>query len=151
PRRPLDLRRLLAKSFSLSFSHRPRSQRHGAPSSSGGHARASRTEAPVTIRAAGSSLSGQSQGDGILLEARRHWAGWNIEDQGRRLRVRPGTVMFRANLALAAYGYRLGPDPASGSVCTVGGVIANNASGMCCGTAQNSYKTIDSLTFLLAS
>ena len=112
---------------------------------------AKQKQIPVTIRAAGSSLSGQSQGDGILLEARRHWAGWNIEDQGRRLRVRPGTVMFRANLALAAYGYRLGPDPASGSVCTVGGVIANNASGMCCGTAQNSYKTIDSLTFLLAS
>ena len=112
---------------------------------------AKQKQIPVTIRAAGSSLSGQSQGDGILLEARRHWAGWNIEDQGGRLRVRPGTVMFRANLALAAYGYRLGPDPASGSVCTVGGVIANNASGMCCGTAQNSYKTIDSLTFLLAS
>ena len=112
---------------------------------------AKQKQIPVTIRAAGSSLSGQSQGDGILLEARKHWAGWNIEDQGGRLRVRPGTVMFRANLALAAYGYRLGPDPASGSVCTVGGVIANNASGMCCGTAQNSYKTIDSLTFLLAS
>jgi ferredoxin len=45
--------------------------------------------------------------------------------------VRPDTVMFRANLTLAAYGYWLGPDPASGSVCTVGGVIANDASGMC--------------------
>ena len=112
---------------------------------------AKQKQIPVTIRAAGSSLSGQSQGDGILLEARRYWAGWNVEDQGCWLRVRPGTVMFRANLALAAYGYRLGPDPASVSVCTVGGVIANNASGMCCGTAQNSYKTIDSLTFLLAS
>ena len=62
--------------------------------------------------------------------------------------MRPGTVMFRANLALAAYGYRLGPDPASGSVRAV---IANNASGMCSGTAQNSYKLIESMTFLLAS
>ncbi|MFI4875434.1 MAG: FAD-binding and (Fe-S)-binding domain-containing protein [Blastopirellula sp. JB062] len=105
----------------------------------------------VTIRASGSSLSGQAQGDGILIEARRHWAGWTIEDEGRRLRVRPGTVLFRANLALAPYGYRLGPDPASGSVCTIGGVVANNSSGMCCGTAQNSYQTLESLTFMLPS
>src|ERR1700727_2545427 len=45
----------------------------------------------VTIRAAGSSLSGQSQGDGILIDARKHWAGWTVEENGRRLRVRPGT------------------------------------------------------------
>ena len=112
---------------------------------------ARRVGLPVTIRASGTSLSGQSQGDGILLEARRHWAGWTVEDGGRRLRVRPGTVLFRANLALAPYGYRLGPDPASAGVCTIGGVIANNSSGMCCGTTQNSYKTIASLDFLLPS
>lgn len=106
-------------------------------------------ELTVTIRSAGSSLSGQSQGDGILLDARKHWAGWKVEDGGKRLRVKPGTVMFRANLALAPYGYRLGPDPASSGVATVGGVVANNASGMCCGTAQNSYKTIESMTFIL--
>jgi D-lactate dehydrogenase len=105
----------------------------------------------VTIRAAGSSLSGQSQGDGILLDARKYWAGWKVENGGERLRVRPGTVVFRANLALAPYGYRLGPDPASSSVCTIGGVVANNASGMCCGTAQNSYKTLESLSFILPS
>jgi D-lactate dehydrogenase len=106
---------------------------------------------PVTIRASGSSLSGQAQGDGILLDARKHWAGWNVEKEGSRLRSRPGTIMFRANLALKPFGYRLGPDPASGSVATIGGVVANNASGMCCGTAQNSYKTIESMTFVLPS
>jgi D-lactate dehydrogenase len=106
---------------------------------------------PVTIRAAGSSLSGQSQGDGILIDARKHWAGTGVEDGGKRLRVLPGTVMFRANLALNRYGYRLGPDPASSGVATVGGVIANNASGMCCGTVENSYKTLESISFLLPS
>jgi D-lactate dehydrogenase len=105
----------------------------------------------VTIRAAGSSLSGQAQGDGILIDARKHWAGCRVEQSGRRLRVRPGTVMFRANLALQPYGYRLGPDPASSGVATVGGVIANNASGMCCGTVENSYKTLESVSFLLPS
>jgi len=105
----------------------------------------------VTFRAAGTSLSGQAQGDGILVDVRRHWAGVNVEGGGRRLRVRPGTILSRANLALLGYGYRLGPDPASASACTIGGVIANNSSGMCCGTTQNAYKTLLSLTFMLPS
>ena len=112
---------------------------------------ARRKHLPVTIRAAGSSLSGQSQGDGILIDARKNWVGCMVEQNGQRLRARPGTVMFRANLALKPHGYRLGPDPASSGVATIGGVIANNASGMCCGTVQNSYKTLESLSFLLLS
>ena len=105
----------------------------------------------LTFRAAGTSLSGQAQGDGILVEVRRHWAGVSVEAEGRRLRVRPGTILSRANLALFAHGYRLGPDPASASACTIGGVIANNSSGMCCGTTQNAYKTLSSLSFMLPS
>jgi D-lactate dehydrogenase len=105
----------------------------------------------VTFRSAGTSLSGQAQSDGILVDVRRHWAGVNVEASGRRLRARPGTILSRANLALVTHGYRLGPDPASASACTIGGVIANNSSGMCCGTTQNSYKTLSSLTFMLPS
>jgi D-lactate dehydrogenase len=105
----------------------------------------------VTFRAAGTSLSGQAQGDGILIDVRRHWSGVNVEAGARRLRVRPGTILSRANLALFPHGYRLGPDPASASSCTIGGVIANNSSGMCCGTTQNAYKTLSSLTFMLPS
>ena len=105
----------------------------------------------VTFRAAGTSLSGQAQGDGILIEVRRHWSGVSVEDAGRRLRARPGTILSRAKLELHTHGYRLGPDPASASACTIGGVIANNSSGMCCGTTQNSYKTLSSLTFILPS
>src|SRR5208283_5872505 len=78
----------------------------------------------VTFRAAGTSLSGQAQGDGILVDVRRHWAGVTVEGGGRRLRARPGTILARANVALHAYGYRLGPDPASASACTIGGVVA---------------------------
>jgi len=105
----------------------------------------------VTFRAAGTSLSGQAQSDGILVDVRRHWSGVNVEEAGRRLRARPGTILSRANLALHGHGYRLGPDPASASACTIGGVIANNSSGMCCGTTQNAYKTLSSLTFMLPS
>jgi len=105
----------------------------------------------VTFRAAGTSLSGQAQGDGILVDVRRHWSGTTVEAGGRRLRVRPGTILARANLALLPHGHRLGPDPASASACTIGGVVANNSSGMCCGTTQNSYKTLSALTFMLPS
>ncbi|MFY9772193.1 MAG: FAD-binding and (Fe-S)-binding domain-containing protein [Xanthobacteraceae bacterium] len=112
---------------------------------------ARREHETVTFRAAGTSLSGQAQGDGILLDVRRHWGGVNVEANGRRLRARPGTILSRANLALHAHGYRLGPDPASASACTIGGVIANNSSGMCCGTTQNAYKTVSSLVFMLPS
>ena len=105
----------------------------------------------VTFRAAGTSLSGQAQGDGILVDVRRHWSGVEVEAGGRRLRARPGTILSRGNAALVPYGYRIGPDPASASACTIGGVIANNSSGMCCGTTQNSYKTLSSLTFMLPS
>jgi len=105
----------------------------------------------VTFRASGTSLSGQAQGDGILVDVRRDWSGVTVEADGRRLRARPGTILARANLALARSGYRLGPDPASAAACTIGGVIANNSSGMCCGTTQNSYKTLASVTFMLPS
>ena len=112
---------------------------------------AQRTGIPVTFRAAGTSLSGQAQGDGILVEAVRNWIGCTVEEGGRRLRSKPGTILARANAALKPHGYRLGPDPASKAACTVGGVIANNASGMCCGTVENSYQTLHALTFVLPS
>ena len=106
---------------------------------------------PMTFRAAGTSLSGQAQSDGILVEVARHWRGVTVEDDGARVRVQPGTIAARVNLALAPYGRKLGPDPASIAACTVGGIVSNNSGGMCCGVAQNAYNTLASLTFLLPS
>jgi len=106
---------------------------------------------PMTFRAAGTSLSGQAQSDGILVEVARHWRGVQVEDDGARVRVRPGTIAARVNLALKPYGRKLGPDPASIAACTIGGIVSNNSSGMCCGVAQNAYNTLASLTFLLPS
>lgn len=106
---------------------------------------------PLTFRAAGTSLSGQAQTDGILVEVARHWRGVAVEDGGARVRVRPGTIAARVNLALRPYGAKIGPDPASLAACTVGGIVANNSSGMCCGVEQNAYHTLRSLTFVLPS
>lgn len=105
----------------------------------------------VVFRAAGTSLNGQAQGEDILVDVRRHWAGVEVLEEGLRARIQPGTTVVRANAALARYGRVLGPDPASAIACTLGGVVANNASGMTAGTTRNSYRTLSSLTFVLPS
>ncbi|MGH3312021.1 MAG: FAD-binding and (Fe-S)-binding domain-containing protein, partial [Streptomyces sp.] len=74
-----------------------------------------------------------------------------LGEDGARARIQPGTTVVRANAALSPYGRLLGPDPASAIACTVGGVVANNASGMTAGTTRNSYRTVDSLTLVLPS
>src|SRR3954469_5910953 len=106
---------------------------------------------PVTFRAGGTSLNGQGQSDGILVDVRKHFGGVRVEDGGARARVKPGTILGHANRVLAPHGRRLGPDPASTDVCTVGGVVANNSGGMRCGTTKDSYSTARELTFVLPS
>jgi D-lactate dehydrogenase len=54
------------------------------------------------------------------------------------------------NRRLAPHGKKIGPDPASIGAAKIGGIAANNASGMCCGTAQNSYRTLAGLRVMLA-
>lgn len=105
----------------------------------------------VVFRAAGTSLNGQAQGEDILVDVRRHWTGITVLDDGARARIGPGTTVMRANATLARHGRLLGPDPASAIACTVGGVVANNASGMTAGTTRNSYRTLASLTVVLPS
>ena len=106
---------------------------------------------PLTFRAAGTSLSGQAVTDGILVEVARNWKTIKVEDGGRKVRVAPGVIGAHVNIALRPYQTKMGPDPASINACMMGGILANNSSGMCCGVVQNAYHTLDSLTFLLPS
>ncbi len=106
---------------------------------------------PVTFRAGGTSLNGQAQGDGILIDVRRHFSAVAVEEKGATVRVGPGTLLGHVNRVLAPHRRRLGPDPASTEIATVGGVIANNSGGMRCGVARDSYRTLRSLSFVLAS
>src|SRR5215470_223150 len=108
-------------------------------------------EIPLTFRAAGTSLSGQSLSDGLLVEVARHWRSARVEDGGLRVRARPGMIGDHLNQLLRPFGRKIGPDPASIRSCTLGGILANNSSGMCCGVEQNSYHTLRSLTFVLPS
>ncbi|MFJ4850772.1 FAD-binding and (Fe-S)-binding domain-containing protein [Streptomyces sp. NPDC088733] len=106
---------------------------------------------PLTLRSGGTSLAGQAGGDGILVDVRSHWRSAEVLDEGQRIRLQPGLTVRRANARLARYGRRLGPDPASESACTIGGLVANNSSGMNCGTQDNAYRTMESLQFVLPS
>jgi len=110
-----------------------------------------RSGIPVTFRAGGTSLNGQGQSDGILVDVRRHFGGVAVEDGGALARVKPGTVLGHANRVLAPHGRKLGPDPASTDIACVGGVIANNSGGMRCGVSKDSYSTVRSMTLVLAS
>ncbi|MBB5017976.1 D-lactate dehydrogenase [Chitinivorax tropicus] len=96
----------------------------------------------VTFRAAGTSLSGQAISDSVLVILGDGWRGIEIEHHGGRVRLQPGVVGAHANRALAPYRRKIGPDPASINTCKIGGIAANNASGMCCGIVHNSYHTL---------
>ena len=97
---------------------------------------------PLTFRAGGTSLSGQAITDSILVVATHHWKNYSISADGLQATFQPGIIGGRANILLAPYGRKIGPDPGSINAAMIGGIAANNASGMCCGTAQNSYNTL---------
>jgi len=105
---------------------------------------------PVTFRAAGTSLSGQAISDSVLIVLGDNWNGRYIRQDGRQIRLQPGVIGAQANAWLAPFGRKIGPDPASINACKIGGIVANNASGMCCGTAQNTYHTLAGMRLVLA-
>jgi D-lactate dehydrogenase len=104
----------------------------------------------VTFRAAGTSLSGQAISDSVLIVLGDRWNNKEILDNGQRIRLQPGVIGAHANQALAHLQRKIGPDPASINAAKIGGIVANNSSGMCCGTAQNSYQTLSAMRLMLA-
>ncbi|MFF0225824.1 FAD-binding and (Fe-S)-binding domain-containing protein [Streptomyces sp. NPDC004629] len=106
---------------------------------------------PLTFRSGGTSLSGQATNDGVLVDTRRNFRGIEVLDDGARVRVQPGATVRAVNTRLARHGRKLGPDPASESACTIGGVVADNSSGMACGTEANTYRTLESAVLVLPS
>lgn len=110
---------------------------------------ARQNQVPVTFRAAGTSLSGQAVSDSVLIMLTENWKKLNIEPLGEILHAQPGLIGANINKALKPYGRKIGPDPASINACKLGGIVANNASGMCCGTKHNSYHTLRGMRLVL--
>jgi len=103
-----------------------------------------------TFRAAGTSLSGQAVSDSLLITLTDDWRNYHVHHSGHKITLQPGVIGADANRYLAPFSRKIGPDPASINTCKIGGIAANNASGMCCGSAQNSYRTVDSMKLVLA-
>lgn len=113
-------------------------------------AAATRNDIPVTFRAAGTSLSGQSVTDYVLVVAGKNWEGYEISDDAKVITLEPGIIGARVNQILAPYKRMFSPDPASKNSAMVGGIVINNASGMNCGTHANSDRVLRSMGIILA-
>ncbi|GAC18916.1 FAD-binding and (Fe-S)-binding domain-containing protein [Paraglaciecola arctica] len=104
----------------------------------------------ITFRAAGTSLSGQAVTDSVLIMLSDDWVEFQIHEQGHKITLQPGIIGAKANEILKPFGRKIGPDPASINSCKIGGIAANNSSGMCCGVLQNSYHTVADMTIIFA-
>ncbi len=104
---------------------------------------------PLVFRAGGTSLSGQSITDGILVDLSQYWKKIQIEAEGELVRVQPGITGAMVNSFLKKHRRKIGPDPSSISAAMMGGILSNNASGMCCGVKLNSYHTTKYIRFIL--
>jgi D-lactate dehydrogenase len=106
-------------------------------------------QVPMVFRTGGTSLSGQAVTDGILVDLSRYWDKIEILNDGAGVKVQPGIIGARVNQYLKKYQRKIGPDPSSISAAMMGGILSNNASGMCCGVEKNSYHTTRFIRFIL--
>ncbi|SFP93183.1 FAD-binding and (Fe-S)-binding domain-containing protein [Parafilimonas terrae] len=104
---------------------------------------------PLVFRAGGTSLSGQCITDGILVDLSKCWNKISIENNAAFVRVQPGITGAMVNTYLKKHACKIGPDPSSISAAMMGGILSNNASGMCCGVKYNSYHTAKYIRFIL--
>jgi FAD/FMN-containing dehydrogenase/Fe-S oxidoreductase len=84
---------------------------------------------PLTARAAGTNLTGSAIGSGIILDVSRLHRILEVNHEERWARVQPGIVLAELNKQLARQGVMFGPDPSSGDMCKLGGMLANNSAG----------------------
>eukprot|EP01119_Soliformovum_irregulare_P007032 TRINITY_DN1943_c0_g1_i3.p1 TRINITY_DN1943_c0_g1~~TRINITY_DN1943_c0_g1_i3.p1 ORF type:complete len:1079 (+),score=340.32 TRINITY_DN1943_c0_g1_i3:52-3288(+) len=107
---------------------------------------------PVTFRAAGTSLSGQAITDSVLLKlVPSQWSNFRVSPHGEEIKLQPGIIGGQANKFLGKYDKKIGPDPATINSAFIGGIAANNSSGMCCGVSKNCYHTVQDMRLVLAN
>lgn len=86
-------------------------------------------EVPLTVRGAGTSIAGNALGSGVVVLTGSLSRIVELDPDERYAVVEPGVVLDDLNMAGAAHGLRVGPDPSTHSRCTIGGMIGNNACG----------------------
>src|SRR5216110_1339111 len=105
----------------------------------------------VTPRGAGTSLVGNAIGEGLIVEFSRYnrqITGLNVEK--RTVRVGAGVVLDQLNDSLRPHGFCFGPDVATSSRATLGGMIANNSSGARCPIYGTTADHVLSLEVVMA-
>lgn len=113
---------------------------------------ANRHNIKLTFRAAGTSLSGQAVTQEVLVVlSNDSWNRHLIHKEGKQITLEPGVIGANANNLLNKYQRRIGPDPGSINSAKIGGIIANNSSGMCCGISKNSYATLVNMRAIFAN
>jgi D-lactate dehydrogenase len=105
---------------------------------------------PLTFKAAGTSLSGQSISDSVLVEIGQGFEFFAIKDEGITATFGVGVTGTAANRSLMRYRRKLGPKPASINSAKIGGIVANNASGSSYGIKYNSYNTVKAMRIIFA-
>ncbi|MBN1638247.1 MAG: FAD-binding oxidoreductase [Ignavibacteriales bacterium] len=106
---------------------------------------------PITFRAAGTSLSGQSISDSVLMKISRDYNKYEITDDAKKIKLQAGVIAAHANDYLKPFNKKIGPDPASIDSAMISGVAANNASGMSSGTSKNIDNTFDGMKIIFAN
>ena len=98
---------------------------------------------PITARGGGTSLSGQSIGPGLVIDCSKYLNRiGEVDVSGRTVRVQPGVVLDHLNAELARFGLAFGPDVATASRATLGGMIGNNSAGR--GASSTDRRSITS-------
>lgn len=105
---------------------------------------------PLTYKAGGTSLSGQTISNSVLVELGQGFATHKITDEGKIASFGAAVIGTHANTKLAKFHRKLGPSPASIASAKIGGIVANNASGSSYGIAYNSYNTIKNMRLITA-
>jgi FAD/FMN-containing dehydrogenase/Fe-S oxidoreductase len=106
---------------------------------------------PITARGAGTGLAGGAVGDGLIIDFSRH--NRQISDlnvDARTVRVEAGVVLDQLNSFLRPHGLRFGPDVATSSRATLGGMISNNSSGSHVPKYGTTIESVRSLDVILA-
>ena len=113
-------------------------------------AECNRDQTPVTFKAGGTSLSGQTSTDSVLAEIGPYFGTYSISPDGTEATFPCGMTGEEANRLLKPYGRKLGPSPASIKSARISGIVANNASGSSYGITYNSYNTVKDMRIILS-
>lgn len=105
---------------------------------------------PILPRGAGSSLSGNSVGEAVILDLTHHFKGINIINN-KLVKCGVGVVLNILQTELKSHDRKFAPDPSSGNVCVIGGMLGNNSGGPHTLKHGNMYQHVEEVNVILSS